>query len=206
MKKSVLLPLVALVIILAGIVFLYFRIQSSENPQTNSQNTQQNNQAAVQDCIPTFADGGGPYYQPNSPSRENLAPDTATGSALIVSGKVLQNDCKTPVANAVVDIWQANESGSYEDEWYRGQIRTDDDGNYKFQTVMPSGYGSGTGFRPPHIHFKVFVNGAAIITSQMFFPEVIGRRGFDEAYVMEVEERQEDGETITYGTHNIILP
>jgi len=47
-------------------------------------------------CVPTFADGGGPYYKSNSPyNREKIVPDKNNGEQLVVSGKMLRNDCKT---------------------------------------------------------------------------------------------------------------
>lgn len=158
------------------------------------------------ECVPTFADGGGPYYLSNAPFRNKIAPDINNGEKLIVKGKILENDCKTIVANATLDIWQANESGDYEDEWYRGQVKTDSNGNYEFETVIPEGYGEGTGYRPPHIHFKVFKGNAEIITSQMFFPEVQGTPGFEDAYIMKVESTEKNGMQIHNGYHDIILP
>lgn len=188
---------------LAGII-LWIRLNRIESPKTTNP-TEQTNTIQNQPCVPTFADGGGPYYQANSPFRDKIAPEQNNGEQLTVKGKILQNDCKTPVANAVLDIWQANESGNYEEEWYRGQVRTDQDGNYEFQTVVPKGYGEGSGFRPPHIHFKVHVNNQEIITSQMFFPESKGKPGFEDAYIMKLETKTQNGKNIHTGTHNIIL-
>ena len=123
-----------------------------------------------------------------------------------MTGKILQKDCTTPAAGAVLDIWQANESGSYHDEWYRGKVRADNEGNYTFESVIPKGYGEGTGYRPPHIHFKVFKEAAEIITSQMFFPQVRGTPGFEDAYIMQIKSDTENGLPVHFGTHNIILP
>lgn len=180
---------------------LYFIL----NDQTSVSRNEANRISAIDpsNCIPTFADGGGPYYQPNTPFRKNLAPGNNKGVKLAVNGKILEKDCKTPVSNAVLDVWQANESGNYEDEWYRGQIRTGRDGSYKFETVIPKGYGEGTAFRPPHIHFKVWLDGKELITSQMFFPESKGKPGFNDAYIMEVESKNNNS---FEGYHDIILP
>lgn len=184
------------------IVLLIFRIQSSGNEPFVMQLSPE----TPVECIPTFADGGGPYYIPNSPFREKIVPDKHNGVKLLVSGKVLLNDCKTPVKDAIIDIWQANETGNYHDEWYRGKIRTDNNGRYSFETVAPKGYGEGTGYRPPHIHFKIFVEYKEIITSQMFFPDVKGRQGFDDAYIMKVEDKKNEDERFLEASHNIILP
>jgi protocatechuate 3,4-dioxygenase beta subunit len=174
---------------------------------TSATNSEQDLATSVSEiCVPTFRDGGGPYYLPNSPFRKKIVPDKNNGEKVTVKGKVLLNDCKTLVKNAVIDIWQANETGNYQDEWYRGQINSDSDGNYEFESVVPKGYGEGTGYRPPHIHFKVFVNGAEMVTSQMFFPEVKGTAGFNDAYIMKLETGEEWGQRVHLGIHNIILP
>lgn len=161
---------------------------------------------AQRPCVPTFVDGGGPYYEANTEFREQLAPDDTVGDRLIVQGLVLNSDCSAPLANAIVDIWQANASGEYEDDWYRGRVLTDADGYYQFETVVPEGYGEGTGYRPPHIHFKIWDDTQLLITSQMFFPEVKGTPGFEDAYIMLLETIETEGEIIHYGYHNIVVP
>lgn len=183
-----------------GIYFLWF-LNRKEGPITNIQTGQLN-----ENCVPTFMDGGGPYYKPDSPFRSKIVPDDNKGEKLVVTGRLLRNDCNTPVPGAVIDIWQANESGNYEDEWYRGRITSDKEGNFVFESVIPKGYGEGTGKRPPHIHFKVFENGAEIITSQMFFPEISGTEGFDDAYIMKLETTTKSGTSVHSGYHDIILP
>lgn len=157
-------------------------------------------------CKPTFPDGDGPYYQPNAPFRNKIVPDQNNGEKLIITGMLLQEDCDTPVPGATIDIWQANEAGNYDATWYRGQIITDKRGNYEFETVLPKGYGEGTGRRPPHIHFKIRIKDQLIITSEMFFPEVAGTPGFDDAYIMKLVTKQEQGKSVHYGSHDIILP
>lgn len=182
-----------------GLLYIILNTKISDNKNTNENlNTKENT-----NCIPTFVDGGGPYYQPNTPFRNRLAPDNNNGDKLIVKGKVLENDCATPIENATLDIWQANESGNYEDDWYRGQIKIQSNGSYEFETVIPKGYGEGTAFRPPHIHFKVWRDGKEIITSQMFFPESKGRPGFEDAYIMDVTAK---GNNSFEGYHDIIVP
>ncbi len=156
-------------------------------------------------CIPTFVDGGGPYYQPDTPLRRQIAPTTHNGEKLVVSGKVLAKDCTTPLSNVIVDVWQANESGNYDDEWYRGRVETNTDGEYEFETVVPKGYGEGSGVRPPHIHFKIWQDGRELITSQMFLP-ASRAQGIEEAYIMELETAIENGKTFHVGSHDIVLP
>ena len=145
------------------------------------------------------------YYLPGQPFREKVVPDDHNGRTLLVSGQLWESDCVTPIADAVIDIWQADETGEYQDEWYRGQIRTGSDGEYKFETVMPLGYGEGTAYRPPHIHFKVHIDGRLVATSQMFFEDVRGRTGFNDAYIIPVNTKERDGEEVLVGIYQIVL-
>ena len=196
--KSVKLLLALLIFIAVIMVYLSTKAQNLSENKTEL--------STKQICVPTFVDGGGPYYKPNVPFRSKIVPEDSTGEKMIVKGKLLRSDCKTAVANAVIDIWQANEKGIYEDNWYRGKITTDVSGNYLFETVKPLGYGEGTGSRPPHIHFKIFIETAEIITSQMFFPDVSGKSGFNDAYIMKLESEERSGEKYQIGYHDIILP
>ncbi len=158
------------------------------------------------DCIPTFQDGDGPYYISDAPFRDVLMPATASGDVLKVSGTLYRNDCNTAVAGAVIDIWQADDTGTYKSDWHRGRITTNKNGSYNFKTVMPGGYGEGTGYRPPHIHFKIWEHGVLRITSEMFFPEVRGRAGFADTYIIKLKSRTKLGKIEHEGYHDIILP
>lgn len=190
-KQLRVLILLVVFIIALPIVIIFATSSKSSKPELS-----------IENCKPTFRDGGGPYYKENSPFRTNIAPDSNKGQKLVVEGYVLDSDCSNVVPGAIVDIWQASEEGEYEDDYYRGQVVADKDGYYKFKTVVPLGYGEGTAYRPPHIHFKVFVDDAEIVTSQMFFDDVRGREGFNDEYIILI---QDEGEIIK-GSHNIVLP
>lgn len=188
---------IVLIPIFVGLVFAT-RNQTRKFTQTDAQNEVLKNE----NCIPTFLDGGGPYYEPNTPFRTNIAPENNQGIQLTVQGKILAPDCTTPLKNLIVDVWQANESGNYEDEWYRGRVTSNENGEYEFTTVIPKGYGEGTAFRPPHIHFKIWNGNQLIITSQMFLPESRAQ-GIEEAYIMDVSKQTD---TAYIGKHDIVLP
>lgn len=162
-------------------------------------------QKTITNCIPTFPDGDGPYYRPDSPFRDKLA-QTHRGEKLVVYGQVLRSDCKTPMKNIILDIWQADETGIYHEDSYRGKVRTDSNGFYVFETVKPKGYGEGTGYRPPHIHFKVWEENRLIITSEMFFPEVKGTTGFEDAFIMKLVSEGKGKDKHLKGYHDIIVP
>jgi protocatechuate 3,4-dioxygenase beta subunit len=155
-------------------------------------------------CQSTFSDGDGPYYQPDAPFRNDLAPADSQSLHLKVRGKVFARGCARTAPNVVVDLWQADPMGVYQDTTYRGKIRADAFGNYSFETRMPRGYGVGTGYRPPHIHFKVWDHDRLIITSEMFFPDVVGWT--DDAYISKVVKGKQSGNEVLYVYHDIILP
>jgi protocatechuate 3,4-dioxygenase beta subunit len=111
----------------------------------------------------------GPYFTPNSPERASLLEAGMTGTKLVLSGFVLTTDCK-PVAHALLDFWQANANGQYDNTGYtlRGHQFTDADGHYELTTVIPGLYPG----RTEHIHVKVQAPNGPLLTTQLFFPGV----------------------------------
>lgn len=107
------------------------------------------------------------------------------GERIVVTGRVLGDDGR-PVANTLVEIWQANSAGRYihvNDQhdapidpnfFGAGRCVTDGEGRYRFYTIKPGAYPWGNhanAWRPPHIHLSLF--GPSIATrlvTQMFFP------------------------------------
>lgn len=109
--------------------------------------------------------------------------ERAEGELLYVSGQVFDDDHKL-VADALVDVWQANTHGRYDheedpnpaplDKHFQGwaKIRTDEQGRYSFKTIVPGAYQvSESWWRPPHIHFKISKRGYHEITTQMYFAD-----------------------------------
>jgi protocatechuate 3,4-dioxygenase beta subunit len=117
----------------------------------------------------TVAQTEGPYFKTNSPERTSLVDDTVQGTLLTITGQVLGAD-GTPVANALVDFWQANASGAYDNSGYnlRGHQYTDANGYYTLTTVQPGLYPG----RTEHIHVKVQAPNGPTLTTQLFFPGV----------------------------------
>ncbi len=60
-------------------------------------------------CEPTQSDMLGPYWSNGHPSRTVLANSDEPGSRIRISGIVTADDCSTPIANALVDVWHAND-------------------------------------------------------------------------------------------------
>ena len=115
----------------------------------------------------TVSQTEGPYFKTNSPERSALVTDSTQGTLLTVTGQVLAAD-GTPVANALLDFWQADASGAYDNSGYtlRGHQYTDENGNYTLTTVVPGLYPG----RTRHIHVKVQAPGGPTLTTQLYFP------------------------------------
>lgn len=119
----------------------------------------------------TPAQTEGPYFTPNSPERASLLESGVSGTQLVLTGAVVATDCK-PIAKALIDFWQANDSGEYDNQGYtlRGHQFADAQGRYALTTLMPGIY---TG-RTRHIHVKVQAPGQSILTTQLYFPGEAG--------------------------------
>ena len=111
----------------------------------------------------------GPYFKTGSPERASLIDSNTQGMILTLTGFVLTADCQ-PVAHALLDFWQANAQGQYDNASYtlRGHQYTDENGRYQLVTVVPGLYPG----RTEHIHVKVQAPNGPILTTQLFFPGV----------------------------------
>jgi hydroxyquinol 1,2-dioxygenase len=131
----------------------------------------------------------GPFHIPGSPEMddgENVA-DGAPGIPCFVMGKVQDLNGK-PVGNAVLDMWQTDGEGLYEDQrgtsepYMRGIYHSKPDGSYVVRTVAPIGYtipmdgtvGELMGrtkishYRPAHIHFCLEAPGYLRCVTHLF--------------------------------------
>lgn len=127
----------------------------------------------------------GPFFTPNSPLRASLVEAGSKAQRFLVTGRVLSPQCK-PVANALVDLWHADEEGAYDNQGYRyrGHQFTDSEGRYRFETIVPALYPG----RARHYHVKVQAKGGRVLTTQLYFPGDPGNRR-DGLYRPELERR-----------------
>jgi protocatechuate 3,4-dioxygenase beta subunit len=144
----------------------------------------------------------GPFFKAGSPERTSLIDASTPGTKLVITGTVYTADCK-PVAHALLDFWQADASGNYDNSGYnlRGHQYTDVNGRYTLTTIVPGLY---TG-RTEHIHVKVQAPNGRLITTQLFFPGVAQNDsdGIFNAALLMVVQKTSDGEQAQY---NFVVP
>ncbi|MFH9008187.1 intradiol ring-cleavage dioxygenase [Streptomyces afghaniensis] len=120
----------------------------------------------------------GPFHMVESPPREpgDLIALDGKGEQCLVTGRVT-NEKGDPIANATVDVWQANAEGFYDvqqpgiqpERNLRGLFTTDDNGEFWFRSIVPRFYPIPVDGpvgrlleathrhpnRPAHVHFLV---------------------------------------------------
>ena len=140
------------------------------------------------DDQPTVAQTEGPYFTPGSPERISLLEPGMRGTPLVVTGTVLTTACR-PVTRALVDFWQCDDAGVYDNRGFRlrGHQFTDAAGRYRLETILPGVYPG----RTRHIHVKVQAPNQRVLTTQLYFPDEPGnaRDGiFRRELVMDVQD------------------
>ncbi|HEV8322180.1 MAG TPA: hypothetical protein VG389_11230 [Myxococcota bacterium] len=132
-------------------------------------------------CAVTEDNIEGPFYRPDAPWKEYLIEPGMKGPLLWLTGRVFGPDCKRPLAGAVLDFWQADAGGHYDNDdpahppaadhfVLRGRQRTNAEGRWSLQTVVPGRYRIGPKtWRPAHVHVKVHGPGTALLTTQLYF-------------------------------------
>lgn len=129
-------------------------------------------EAARAICVNTTPpDMLGPYFIENAPQVDRIYPADYPGETLIVSGTVFDADCN-PLPGAIVEVWQADSTGEYDfsDQFIgRGQVITDENGFYQFETIVPGRYEP----RPPHIHYRISHPDAPTLVTQLYFSDTV---------------------------------
>lgn len=138
-------------------------------------------------ATPTTVEG--PFHVADAPHLSdgaNMAKD-APGIPAFVTGTVRSLD-GTPIAGAVLDLWQTDGEGLYESQrgseepWMRGIYHSNADGTFSVRTVVPIAYTipmDGTvgalmartdisHMRPAHIHFAVSAPGHKAVVTHLF--------------------------------------
>ncbi|CRM54970.1 6-chlorohydroxyquinol-1,2-dioxygenase [Pseudomonas salomonii] len=134
----------------------------------------------------------GPFYIEGMPDRgygENMS--TSQDVPLLLCGKIT-DDFGRPIADAVLDVWQAASNGMYSGQDklqsldnLRGKYHTNKVGNYAIQSILPPRYpipddgpvgrllkvGGRHPWRPAHVHFKIAAEGHHELVTHLFNEE-----------------------------------
>ncbi len=117
-------------------------------------------------------------------NNDNLAPAGVTGERITVTGCIVDGDGE-PMADAVVEIWQANAHGRYAhpeavsetplEPAFKGfgRIPTDASGRFRFTSIKPGRVpGAGAAMQAPHLNVLIFSRGLLKhLSTRMYFPD-----------------------------------
>ncbi|MCK3777219.1 intradiol ring-cleavage dioxygenase [Ensifer sesbaniae] len=136
----------------------------------------------------------GPFHVQDAPELEmgaNICLDQK-GEEMVVGGRILDTEGR-PIANALIDVWQANDEGFYDVQQkgiqpefnLRGVFRTGPDGEYRFRAVKPKYYPIPNDGpvgqmlehlgrhpnRPAHLHYIIKADGYETLITHIFDPD-----------------------------------
>jgi len=117
---------------------------------------------------PTPSQTVGPFFSIGLSDRrlDELVPP-GTDGAVRVAGRVLDG-AGDPVADAMVEFWQANAAGEYGRDFGWGRSGSDDEGRFRFLTVKPGAVDG----QAPHVVLLVFARGLLKpVLTRMYFPD-----------------------------------
>jgi catechol 1,2-dioxygenase len=162
----------------------------------------------------------GPYFRSGAPFRAKITPPMEPGKVMVIRGRVWGFDTKKPLSGVVIDIWQANAKGRYDNDdpknppakgvyLNRARLITDENGYYEFETIHPGPYQIGeNSWRPCHIHYLVQATGYQRLVTQLYFKgdkynatdEFI-----KESLIITLTEEKVNGVAVEFGTFDIVL-
>ena len=162
----------------------------------------------------------GPFHRGGAPYRAKISPPLAHGKVLLVRGRVWALDTRRPLAGAVLDVWQANSTGRYDNDdprnppkegifVYRARLLTDENGYYEYETIHPGAYRIGPDrWRPSHIHYLVRADGYRKLVTQLYFAGDARNETDDfikPSLIVDFQQHKTDAGTYEHGTFDIVL-
>ena len=169
MKKIVIGLMTMMLLIVISLIYTTTTTTTfAQSSQTSTSPLQQQQQNSF--CKLTKSDMLGPFYKEGAPFKQRVGEGVKEGERLIITGKVMDNRCQ-PIKGAILDVWQANSTGEYDNKGFtlRGKVKTNNDGIYLIDTIIPKEYATGDITRPGHIHLKVGVPNQPTLTTQLYF-------------------------------------
>lgn len=159
-------------------------------------------------CVLTPEAVEGPFYFDPKLVRADIT-EGKEGAPLKLTLQVVDAKNCAKLAQARVDIWHSDGFGAYSgyarqetgstkgETFLRGTQFTDSDGQVSFATIYPGWYPG----RTPHIHFKIFLDAATLVTGQLYFPDPLTER----IYATASPYRGRKGERGTFNANDFIF-
>lgn len=162
----------------------------------------------------------GPFHRRGAPFRGKVTPPLEPGTVLVISGRVWGLDTRKPLPSAVLDIWQANRNGRYDNDdpkippaanvfVNRARLITDDQGYYEYESIHPGPYRiDRTTWRPAHIHYWIRATGYADLVTQLYFRGDEHQKGdawIKDSLIIPLRENKTANGAYKTGTFDIIL-
>jgi catechol 1,2-dioxygenase len=162
----------------------------------------------------------GPFHRENAPFRAKITPPLEPGNVLLISGRVWGFDTRKPLPNTIIDIWQANARGRYDNDdpnnppaanvfANRARVLTDDNGYYEYETIHPAPYRIGPdAWRPSHIHYLVRRTGYQQLVTQLYFRGDEHQRTdawIKQSLIIDLREQKSANGVYKTGTFDIVL-
>ena len=161
-------------------------------------------------------------------TRKSADSPVALGELISIEGSVISHS-ERPLGGAIVEVWQACETGRYNHPQdknerpmdpnfqYWGRVETGEDAKFRFKTVLPGKYPG----RTPHIHFRIVAKDRPELVTQLYFAqhEELNRKdslymalniGQRDAVTTTLEKKpidatKKDSESILTGNFTIVL-
>lgn len=162
----------------------------------------------------------GPFHRKGAPFRAKITPPLIAGTVLLISGRVWALDKKKPLAGAMLDIWQADSKGRYDNDvpdkppksdvfLNRARLLSDENGFYEFETIHPGRYKIGPEtWRPSHIHYLVRARGYKQLVTQLYFkgdPHNKTDEFIKPSLIIDVRNEKASAGNYEAGTFDIVL-
>jgi catechol 1,2-dioxygenase len=162
----------------------------------------------------------GPFFRSNAPFRAKITPPLSSGVVMVIQGRVWSFQTKKTIQNAILDVWQANAEGRYDNDdpskppapnvfLNRARMITDESGYYEFETVHPGHYPlDETRLRPAHIHYRITHPNHKTLVTQLYFksdPHIEGDPFVRPSLVIQLKEQKLGSAVYQSGVFDIVL-
>lgn len=169
---------------------------------------------------PTESNILGPFHRRGAPYRGKITPPLAEGVTLLIRGRVWSAVTRQPLAGALLDIWQADHRGRYDNDdprnppakgvfKNRARLLADEQGIYEYETIMPGHYRIAPEvWRPAHIHYLVRAPRHQQLVTQLYFkgdPHNATDRFIRESLIIELNKVEVGKQHYMAGTFDIVL-